>query len=141
MKKIFIIFGLISGAVFYAQELTDQMKGMLKYDNIDEFSTYVKKEDINKCFQIKESSYSLLALSIKMDSQKFFQKLIDEKADLNLICDDKTPLMFTAKYGNLEFAKKLLQKGADKNKKSNKGYTALDYAKKYNQPELVKILE
>ncbi|MBP7173375.1 MAG: ankyrin repeat domain-containing protein [Cloacibacterium sp.] len=141
MKKIFIIFGLISGAAFYAQELTDQMKGMLKYDNIDEFSTYVKKEDLNKCFQIKESSYSLLALSIKMDSQKFFQKLIDEKADLNLICDDKTPLMFATKYGNLALAKKLLERGADKNKKSNKGLTALDYAKKYDKPELVKILE
>lgn len=141
MKKIFIIFGLISGGVFYAQELTDQMKGMLKYDNIDEFSTYVKKEDINKCFQIKESSYSLLALSIKMDSQKFFQKLIDEKADLNLICDDKTPLMFASKYGNLALAKKLLERGADKNKKSNKGLTALDYAKKYEKPELIKISE
>lgn len=141
MKKLFLIFGILSGALFYSQELTDQMKGMLKYDNIQEFSNYVKNEDLNKCFKVKEEHYSLLALSIKLDSKKFFSKLIEENADLNLACEEKTPLMFAAKYGKAKFAKILLEKGADKAKKTSKGNTALDYAEKYQQPELIKILE
>ncbi len=141
MKKTLLIFGLLTSTLFSSQELTPQMKGMLEYDNIDEFSTYVTKDDLNKCFQVKEASYSLLALSIKLNRPKFFNKLIEEKADLNWICEDKTPLMYAAKYGNVEFAKKLIENGADKNKKSERGNSALEYAKKYQQPDIVKLLE
>lgn len=141
MKKLFVICGLITGSLFFSQELNDQMKGMLQYDNIEEFGKYVKKEDVNKCFIVKGESYSLLAISIKLGSEKFFQKLIEEKADLDLICDNKSPLMFAAKYGKAHFAKTLLQNGADKMLKSTKGQTALDYAKKYEQTEMVEILK
>jgi len=101
----------------------------------------VKKEDINKCYNIEESSYSFLALSIKMNKPEIFKKLITEKADINLICDEKTPLMYAAKYGKKEFVEYLLKNGADKTIKNKKRYTAHDYAIKYNQPEIVKILE
>jgi ankyrin repeat protein len=49
--------------------------------------------------------------------------------------------MYTVKYGNLDFAKLLLENGANKKAISNKGNTALDYAKKYDQKELIKILD
>ena len=101
----------------------------------------INKENINKCYPIEEFSYSLLALSIKMNKPNVFKKLINEKANLDLICDDKTPLMYTVKYGNLDFAKLLLENGANKKAISNKGNTALDYAKKYDQKELIKILD
>lgn len=76
-----------------------------------------------------------------MKSTRIFQKLIDEKADPEKICDGKSPLMFAAKYGDLAIAKKLLENGAKKETKTEKGITALDYAKKYNQPELIKLLQ
>jgi len=141
MKKLFLIIFAFTISTFSAQELTDEHKKMLKYDDISSFSKLVNKENINACYPIENLSYSLLALAIKMNSSKVFQKLIDEKADLEKICDGKTPLMFAAKYGNLNIAKKLLENGAKKETKTEKGYNALDYAKKYDQKEIITLLE
>lgn len=141
MKKLFVSISLLVVSAFSAQELTDAHKKMLKYDDLANYSAIVSKENINTCYSIENNSYSLLALSIKMNSSKIFEKLISDKADLEKVCDGKTPLMFAAKYGNLEFAKKLLENGAKKETKTEKGYSALDYAKKYYKGEIVKLLE
>ncbi|MBB4807580.1 ankyrin repeat protein [Chryseobacterium defluvii] len=140
-KKIISIFTIFLVSYTYGQELTNEHKQMLKYDNTAYFATLVNKENINQCYRIEDNSYTLLALSIKMNSTQIFQKLIDEKADLEKSCDGKTPLMFAAKYGNADLAKKLLQNGAKKDAKTDKGYTALDYAKKYEKPEVIQLLE
>ena len=44
--------------------------------------------------------------------------------------------MYAVKYGHLEMAKYLLEKGADINKVSVEGKTALDYALKYRHPKI-----
>jgi len=141
MKKLFLSVSIIAFSYLSAQELSSEYKQMLTYDNTEAFSTLVNKENINKCFQVENNTYSLLALSIKLNSKNVFQRLIAEKADLEKVCDGKTPLMFAAKYGNLEFAKKLLENGAKKETKTDKGYSALDYAKKYEKSEIIKLLE
>ena len=69
MKKLFLSFGLLTGTLMFSQELSTDLKFMLKNDDPREFSTYVKKNDLNKCFKIKEEPYSLLALSIKIESK------------------------------------------------------------------------
>ncbi|WP_246501298.1 ankyrin repeat domain-containing protein [Cloacibacterium caeni] len=140
-KLIFSAFMLLFSLASYAQQITPEIKIMFKNDDISNFDKIINKENINKCYLIEEFSYSLLALSIKMNKPNVFKKLINEKANLDLICDDKTPLMYTVKYGNLDFAKLLLENGANKKAISNKGNTALDYAKKYDQKELIKILD
>ncbi|MGN7864528.1 ankyrin repeat domain-containing protein [Chryseobacterium sp. 22458] len=140
-KKICLIIGIILAHCIYGQELTNDHKQMLKYDNTAYFAALVNKENINACYPIENTAYTLLGLAIKMNSKEVFQKLIDEKADLEKTCDGKTPLMFAAKYGNTEMAKKLLTKGAQKDTKTDRGYTALDYAKKYEKPEIIKLLE
>jgi uncharacterized protein len=140
-KLIFSAFMLLFSLASYAQQITPEIKMMFKNDDISNFDKIINKENINKCYPIEEFSYSLLALSIKMNKPNVFKKLINEKANLDLICDDKTPLMYTVKYGNLDFAKLLLENGANKKAISNKGNTALDYAKKYDQKELIKILD
>ncbi|TZG00212.1 ankyrin repeat domain-containing protein (plasmid) [Chryseobacterium panacisoli] len=137
-----IILTLVVFSTFTsAQELTNEHKQMLKYDNTAYFNTLINKNNINTCYQIENNTYTLLGLTIKMNSKEIFQKLIDEKADLDKVCDGKTPLMFAAKYGNTEFAKKLLANGAKKEIKTSAGYTALDYARKYEKPEIIKLLE
>lgn len=141
MKKLIYLTATLSVSTLYAQDLTEQVKGMLTYDNIDEYSTYVKKEDYSKCYEYNKKEYSLLALAIKMKGNKFISKMIEDKADLNIICDNKTPLMYATKYGQTEIVKTLLKAGAVKNKKSNKGQTALDYAKKYDKPEIIELLK
>lgn len=140
-KLIFSAFMLLFSLASYAQQITPEIKMMFKNDDISNFDKIINKENINKCYPIEEFSYSLLALSIKMNKPNVFKKLINEKANLDLICDDKTPLMYTVKYGNVDFAKLLLENGANKKAISNKGNTALDYAKKYDQKELIKILD
>jgi ankyrin repeat protein len=141
MKKLFLTTAMITFSFLSSQELTRDYKYMMTYDDVAKFSALVNKENINTCYQNENTSYSLLALSIKLNSKQAFQKLIDEKADLERVCDGKTPLMFAAKYGNLELAKKLLEHGARKETKTEKGYTALDYAKKYEKTDLIKLLE
>lgn len=141
MKKLFVAISLFIVTAISAQELTEAHKIMLKNDDISGFSSIISQENINTCYSIENNSYSLLALTIKMNKVNLFQKLVNEKADLENICDGKTPLMFAAKYRNLEFAKKLLEHGVKKEARTNKGYTALDYAKKYEKAEIIKRLE
>ncbi|PWN69925.1 ankyrin repeat domain-containing protein [Chryseobacterium phosphatilyticum] len=140
-KTFIFIIAFSSLNLTSAQELTNEHKQMLKYDNTAYFAALVNKENINACYPIENNAYTLLGLAIKMNSRQVFQKLIDEKADVEKSCDGKTPLMFAAKYGNTELAKKLLTNGAKKDTKTDKGYTALDYARKYEKPEMIKLLE
>lgn len=141
MKKLFVAISLFIVTAISAQQLTEAHKIMLKNDDISSFSSIISQENINTCYSIEDNSYSLLALSIKMNKVNLFQKLVNEKADLENICDGKTPLMFAAKYGNAGFVKKLLEHGAKKEARTSKGYTALDYAKKYEKTEIIKLLE
>jgi len=55
--------------------------------------------------------------------------------------NNKTPLMYAAKYGHLDIAKLLLKSGAKKDLLSPKGKTALDYAKKYEQEAIISFLK
>lgn len=141
MNKLFISGFLFIFGAAYAQELTTEQKQILKFDNTARLSELIGNEDINQCFKTENNSYTLLALAIKMKSMNIFQKLIDQKVDLEKMCDGKTPLMFAAKYGDVAMAKKLLENGAKRETRTEKGLTALDYAEKYNQPEIIKLLK
>lgn len=141
MNKLLIFGFLLIFGAGSAQELDNGQKQILKFDNTARFSDLVGNQDINQCFKIEDNSYTLLALAIKMKSVNIFQKLIDNKADLEKMCDGKTPLMFAAKYGDVVMAKKLLENGAKKGTKTEKGFTALDYAEKYNQPAIIELLK
>lgn len=83
-KLLFSLLVLIFGSVS-AQELSNDQKQMLKFDNTARFSDLLSGYDINQCYNIQDNSYTLLSLAIKMKSIKIFQKLIDEKADLEKI--------------------------------------------------------
>lgn len=98
--------------------------------------------DINTCFKMDESyPISYVSLSIENNSFASLQYFVEKGANLELACFDKTPLMYAVKYGHIEMAKYLLEKGADIDKISVEGKTALDYAKKYNHPEIESYLK
>lgn len=71
-----------------------------------------------------------------MERTKIFNALIENKVDLNKVCSDKNPLMYAAKYGQLEMAKALVKAGADLKLVNKEGKTALDYAVKYEKKDL-----
>ncbi|WP_196885210.1 ankyrin repeat domain-containing protein [Aureivirga sp. CE67] len=102
----------------------------------------IQKENYNKCFQIKNSNstYTYLTISIKLENIDAVKHLVNNGADVEKVCRSKTPLMYAVKYGNLEMVKFLLANGADKNAQNKKGFTALDYAKKYRHSKIEEYL-
>lgn len=142
MKTIITIGMLLISSLGFAQQLNDKIKDAFKTDDADVLLTEVKdqKANINDCFDNEGVSYNLLSISIKLNRPNIFNALLTAKADLNKICNGKTPLMYSAKYGELNFAKALLKAGADASIKNSEGQTALDYAVKYKKSEIQTML-
>ncbi len=143
MKKL--LFSAFITLLFFssnAQELSNNLKEAFKTDDIELFKGVLKQDKIvlDSCLQVEAKPYSLFAISIKTKSIKILQHLISVKADVNKICDDKSPLMYAAKYGELEAAKLLINAGAKIDLKNKEGRTALDYARKYDKKELIDFL-
>lgn len=142
MKTIITIGLLLISSLSFAQQLNDKIKDAFKTDDADALLTEVKaqKANINDCFDNEGVSYNLLSISIKLNRPNIFNTLLTAKADLNKVCGGKTPLMYSAKYGELNFAKALLKAGADATIKNSEGQTALDYAVKYKKSEIQTLL-
>lgn len=143
MKKFILITSFLVSSLVFSQRITDKMKQAFETDNptalVEELKS--QKLNINDCFELKEKPYSLFAISIKMDKQKVFSELINQKADLNKICEDKSPLMYAVKYGKLSMVKQLVEAGADVNVRNSEGANAFYYAQKYEQKEIEEYLK
>jgi ankyrin repeat protein len=138
MKFVITIALLFVNSIGFTQTVTPTLKDAFKDDNSAALMANLKdqKATVNDCFEIEGSSYSLLALAIRMEKPNIFNALMENKADLNKVCSDKNPLMYAAKYGKLEIAKALVKAGADLKLVNKEGKTALDYAVKYEKKEL-----
>lgn len=140
--KIFIITtALFITSIVSGQSLSIDFKAPLETDNAETFKALVNDDNLNACFDVRDSSYSLLILSIKGNAINCFNVLLDKKIDLEKVCTSKTPLMYAVKYGKLEMVKALANEGANVKAKTDSGKTALYYAKKYDQNEIEKYLE
>ncbi|MCW3160259.1 ankyrin repeat domain-containing protein [Chryseobacterium oryctis] len=145
MKKIIsttLVFGffLFANSLF-AQEISKEQMLAFQSDKVESFKTAFSKEDYDKCFAVKENSYSLLSYSIKYERKNIFNHLLNSGVDINKSCDNQTPLMVAARYGKVELGKALIKKGANKNTKNNSGETAKDFSAKYKHPEFAAVLK
>lgn len=142
MKTIITILLMCVCSFAFAQQLNDKLKDAFKTDNAEAVLAEVKaqKASVNDCFSIEETTYSLLAISIKMQRPQILNALIAAKADLDKVCNGKSPLMYAAKYGQLDFAKALVKAGANVAVANKDGETALDYAVKYKNKEVQAFL-
>ena len=125
---------------FSAQKVTSNIRYALKKDNAQALKKELRKDNLNNCFAVDNSTYTLLNLALKLNSKDCFLLLLKEEANVNKVCAGKTPLLYAAKYGRLEMAKLLIKNGADA-KITYRGRTALAYAKKYKNTALVTYLE
>lgn len=113
------------------------LKAVRKGD-LTKIKTAVKMgTDLNKTY---EPGYTPLCAAVKYQQLELIKYLIKTNIDLQKMSNNKTPLMYAAKYGHLEIVKLLLQHGANKDAKNSKGRTALDYARKYEQGDIIKCL-
>lgn len=138
MKKFYSVLFIIS--CLSSAVAQQNLQEIFENDDTILLTSFLEKADVDECLPLG-SSYSLLALSIKFDAKKIFNDLINtHKADVNLICSDKSPLMYAAKYGHLDMAEILLKAGANHKAESNKGKTAYDYAIKYGHKSIADLL-
>lgn len=144
MKKLIVSLFLLTPMFIFAQadNQLELISIILKNDNSADIGAFFDAgNDVNACYERKETAYNLLVLSIKFDSPKVFAEALKSGADVDQICFDKTPLMYAIKYEKMDYFKQLLKAGADVSVKSKKGRTAADYAKKYEQKEMLSLLE
>jgi hypothetical protein len=94
--------------------------------------------DVNKRFGRRERT--LLTYAIENEQLETTAYLLSKGADIEEQDGTKTPLMFAARYGNVELTKLLLDSGADINSINDDRNTAFHYAAKYNNLEVLKIL-
>ncbi len=80
-------------------------------------------------------------LSIAKGDIETVKKLIDLGTDVNQKSNGMTPLQYAAKFNRVEIIKILVSKGASLTKKSDKGLTAIKYAKQSNAKDAVVLLK
>jgi uncharacterized protein len=143
MKTILILLISCLSIHGYAQEIPENAKNAFENDNATLLLEEIQKNtiEINGCYTIKEKNYSLFAIAIKLDTPNIFNALITNKANVNIICEDKSPLMYAAKYGKLNYCQKLVAAGCDVSLINNDKKSALDYAEQYQQIEIITYLK
>jgi ankyrin repeat protein len=84
--------------------------------------------------------YDPLCVAISKNDNDTAKKIIEYGADVNQRFNGMTPLMYAARYNNVEMIKMLLDKGANPSEKDSKGISALKYAEMSNAKEALQLL-
>lgn len=87
-----------------------------------------------------EEARTLLSYSIESNQLLVAEYLLDLGFDVEKKDDDKTPLMFAAKYGMDSVVRSLIDHGAEINAINISRNTAFHYAAKYNNLGILKLL-
>lgn len=92
-------------------------------------------------------SYTALMIAAQQNGIQYAIDLIDAGADVNTTHHsawgdtNRTALSFAAEKGHVEMVRLLLENGADASIADSKEMTPIEIAKKFDQPEVVSILE
>ncbi|APG65794.1 hypothetical protein LPB136_10640 [Tenacibaculum todarodis] len=96
------------------------------------FNTVNANNNLNSSLvttSIEAPKLSALCQLIVAGNYDAVESLIKNGTDINRKSTGLTPLMFAARYNKTKIAKLLIKHGAKLNVKSEKGFTALEYAK------------
>jgi len=94
-------------------------------------------------FEVVESNFKVdpFCASIAKGDIETVKKLIDLGTDVNKKSNGMTPLQYAAKFNRVKIIKLLVKHGAKISTKSDKGMTAIKYAKLSNAKEAVSLLK
>ena len=144
MRISIIALLLLSPLFIFSQSKTAESIKILKIIKSDDIGAFVKfmneGHDIDDCYEMRNSSYSMLILSIKYDAKKIFRKCLSLKADVDQTCSDKTPLMYAVKYNRKECMEVLLRRGVDQAIETAEDGNAYQQAKKYKRKDFLTML-
>ena len=128
----------------FSQNKTSESIRILKIIKSDDIGSFVKfineGHDIDECYEMRNSSYSMLILSIKYDSKKIFKKCLALKADVDQTCSEKTPLMYAVKYNRKDCLDVLIRRGVDKAMTTAEGSNAYQQARQYKRKDFLPLL-
>jgi len=140
MKTTLLLLLVLTSNYTFSQE--QELKSIIKNDNVSLLQDFLKNHTINECYEINNSNYNIMALAIKYNAISVFEAVLkDDKIDLESTCSGKTALMYAAKYGNTSIVEQLINAGAKMDVKSKKGRTAMDYAIKYEHNSIIELLK
>lgn len=92
----------------------------------------------------KTASYTDVDAFCKLIQQGNYEavkSLIEAGEDINRKSVGKTPLMYAARHNKAAIAKLLIAHGADLKAKSDRGYTALDFAEMSKAQEAYEVIQ
>ena len=95
-----LVFSLL-GNIAICQNISNELLKAIQEGDREFLNKSISPESLNDCFEIKNSSYNYLTISIKMQQIQSLQFFVDKGANLEGICTEKTPLMYAVKYGQL----------------------------------------
>ena len=125
----------------YLERLIDEIQA--PWDWVDDEDEEELRDEIYHTINAKdEKGWTALMWSVEKGNIKIFNALIRANAEPDESDkEDLTPLMRGVKNDNLIMVEALIKAGADKRLKDIYGNTALDYAQRMKNKDIVKILE
>jgi len=123
MKNLILSSALVLGLAVSAAPITS--------NNLIESTSY------EVAFNVEVSTFCKLITQGEFEA---VQSMIKAGTDINKKSIGMTPLMYAARYNRVEIVKLLIANEADLKIKSNKGYTALRYAKISKAHETYKVI-
>lgn len=111
----------------------------VKHGNTEKLAVLLRNEQ-ERDRKYGDKERTLLSYSIENNQPLVTEYLLDIGFDVEKKDENKTPLMFAAKYGRDSIARALFNHGAEINAINNARNTAFHYAAKYNNPGMLKLL-
>jgi ankyrin repeat protein len=99
--------------------------------NVANANVTPRKEPSKKIVATSIKNVAPISIAVAKNDVATVKKFIEFGSNLEVktATSGMTPLMYAARYNNVELLKILIANGADAKAKSKIGYTALDYAK------------
>ena len=111
----------------------------VRYGNTETLAELLRNEkELDRRYGKEERT--LLPYSIENNQPSVTEYLLDIGFNVEKKDENKTPLMFAAKFGRDSIAMALINHGAEINAINNARNTAFHYAAKYNNPGMLRLL-